>query len=85
MAILFHRGGHSPWLILLPIANVLIMLELSGCEGWVLLLFFIPFGGLVASWMICSGLAAANGRGSGFAVGLYFLPWVFYPLLVFTV
>jgi len=52
-----------------------------GKPGWWLILFFIPFVNIVISIMVVVVLAAKFGKGGAFAVGMIFLPFIFYPIL----
>ena len=84
MSIIFHRAGQNPWLSIVPIANLLILLDITGNETWLILLAFVPIANLFVAWSINIRLAEMFGRGPGFALGLFFLPFIFYPILVFT-
>ena len=50
---------------------------------WWIILFFIPFINAIASILVNLALAEKFGKGAGFAVGLIFLPFIFYPILAF--
>ena len=79
----FVKAGEEGWKAIIPIWNVLIVLKLVGREWWWILLMLIPIVNLVV-WIIVSlDLARVFGRGTGFGLGLAFIPIVFYPLLGF--
>lgn len=69
--------------MLIPIYNTYVMLKIAGKPWWWLLLMLIPFVGIVIAIMAVVALAKAFGKGAGFAVGLIFLPFVFWPMLGF--
>ena len=41
----------------------------------------IPFVNFVVAFLMSDGIAKRFGRGTGFAVGLLLLPFIFYPIL----
>ena len=43
-----------------------------------------PFINLVIGIIMSLGVADSFGRGAGFGIGLFFLPFIFYPILAFT-
>ena len=80
---LFEKAGEEGWKGLIPILNMYFLLKIVGRPGWWLLLFFIPIVSLVMSFILAFDVAKAYGRGGGTAVGLIFLPFIFYPILGF--
>ncbi|MGO9560697.1 MAG: DUF5684 domain-containing protein [Acidimicrobiales bacterium] len=84
----FKKAGQPGWAAFVPIYNAYIVLKIIGRPGWWLLLFFlgvIPFFGslavLVLAAIICNDLAKSFGKGTGFAVGLFFLGFIFSYIL----
>jgi len=80
---IFTKAGEAGWKSLIPIYNMYIMLRIAGRPGWWLLLFFIPFVNFVIAILVAIDLAKAFGKGVGFAIGMVFLGFIFYPLLAF--
>jgi hypothetical protein len=79
----FEKAGKPGWASIVPIYNIIVMLEIIGRPLWWIVLLFIPFVGIVAAVIIMIDFAKAFGKGAGFGVGLAFLPFVFYPMLGF--
>jgi hypothetical protein len=80
---MFTKAGEAGWKAIIPIWNVLILLKIVGRDWWWIILSIIPIVGLVI-WIIVSlDLAKSFGRGTGFAVGLILLPFIFAPILGF--
>ena len=79
----FTKAGKPGWASIVPIYNVVVMLEIAGKPLWWILLFFIPIVNIVIAVMIVLDLAKAFGKGTGFGLGLSFLPFIFYPILGF--
>jgi hypothetical protein len=59
------------------------MLKIGDSPGWFLLLMIIPLINLYAFAKTYVGIAEAFGKGIGWGVGRWFLPFVFFPLLAF--
>lgn len=79
----YVKAGKPGWACLIPVYNILVMLEIVGRPWWYLLLMFIPIVNIVISIMVTLDTARVFGKGSGFGIGLIFLPFIFYPILAF--
>jgi hypothetical protein len=79
-------GYDDAWWAFIPILNILFMLKVAEKPMWWIVLAFIPFVSLIfiwVGWLVASKVAKAYGKGTGFAVGLMFLGFIFYPILGF--
>jgi hypothetical protein len=81
--VVFAKAGEAGWKSLVPIYNIYILLKISGLPGWWLIMFFIPLIQVVFHLLVMIALAKKFSRGVLFAIGLFFLPIPFYPLLAF--
>ena len=81
---IFAKAGKPGWASIVPIYNVIVMLEITGKPIWWIILLFIPVVNLVISIIVIVELANKFGKSGGFAVGLIFLPVIFYPILAFS-
>jgi hypothetical protein len=79
----FTKAGKPGWASLIPIYNVIVVLEIVGRPWWWLLLMFVPFVNLVIAIIVLIDLSKSFGHGGGFAAGLIFLPFIFYLILGF--
>lgn len=79
----FTKAGKPGWAILIPIYNTIVMIEIAKRPIWWILLLFIPVVHIVIGIIIIIDIAKAFGKGAGFAMGLVFLPFIFYPILGF--
>ena len=84
MWLIFEKAGEAGWKSIIPIYNIYVMLEIVGRPGWWVILYFIPVVGFIVWVMMMIDLAKSFDRGIGFAIGLMFLPVIFYPLLGFS-
>lgn len=80
---LFTKAGKAGWLSIIPIINLAIMLEIVKRPVWWLVLYLVPFVNIVIHLIVTLDTARAFGKGSGFGLGLFFLPVIFYPILGF--
>ncbi len=79
----FEKAGHPGWAALVPIYNVIVLLNIAQKPVWWVVLFFIPLVGVVVAILVAISVANSFGKSSGFGIGLAFLPIVFYPMLAF--
>jgi hypothetical protein len=80
---IFTKAGKPGWAALIPIYNLVVMLEIVDKPIWWLLLFLIPCVNVIMAILVAVELANRFGQGAGFAVGLILLPMIFYPILGF--
>jgi uncharacterized membrane protein YhaH (DUF805 family) len=80
---LFVKAGKPGWASLVPIYNILVLLEIVGKPWWYLLLLLIPVVDIVILIMVMIALAKVFGKDGGFAVGLIFLSIIFMAILAF--
>lgn len=80
---IFTKAGQHGWAAIVPFYNLYILLKIAGKPGWWMLLYIIPLFNLIISVIVCIEIARAFGKGEGFGVGLFFLGFIFYPILAF--
>lgn len=80
---IFSKAGRPGWGAIIPFYNIYLICKVSGRPGWWLILFFIPLVNIVVALIVMIDLAKAFGKGTGFGVGMFFLHFIFYPILGF--
>lgn len=84
---IFTKAGKPGWASIIPIYNIVVMFQIIGLNPWLLLLYLIPVVNFVVaivfSIMQASRLSKAFGKGTGFALGLFFLNPIFLLMLGF--
>ncbi|MFK8007045.1 MAG: DUF5684 domain-containing protein [Saprospiraceae bacterium] len=80
---IFRKAGYKGWYALIPIYNLVIMCDIVQKGRWWVLLFFIPLINLIALATITNGMARVFRRSDSFSIGLFFLPFIFFPILAF--
>ncbi|WP_205771936.1 DUF5684 domain-containing protein [Mucilaginibacter terrenus] len=80
---MYEKAGKPGWAAIIPIYNIIVLLEIIGKPLWWFLLLLVPCVNIIfAVWMI-NLLSKSFGQSEGFTIGLLLLPFVFYPLLGF--
>ena len=80
---IFAKAGKPGWAAIIPIYNIIVLLEIVDKPLWWIILILIPFVNIIISIILNLELAKKFGQSSGFAVGLILLPIIFYPILGF--
>lgn len=81
---IFEKANKPGWAAIIPVYNILVLLDIVGKPWWWLLLSFIPgVNFVIAVWMV-NLLSLSFGKGIGFTLGLLFLSPIFYPILAFS-
>lgn len=79
----FEKAGEPGWAAIIPIYNTYVMIKIGGNAWWYLLLLFVPLLNFFVMAKISIDLAEAFDQGLGFGLGLWLLPFVFFPILGF--
>lgn len=81
---LFAKAGKPGWAAIIPIYNVIVMLEIVGRPIWWIALMFIPFVNFVIDIILILDFAKAYGKSAGYGVLMLFFPYIMYPVLAFS-
>lgn len=73
----FAKAGRPGWAAIIPIYNIIVMLQVAGRPIWWVILYLIPFVNFVISIIVALDLAKKFGKGAAF--GLIAL-WLFAPI-----
>jgi hypothetical protein len=79
----FSKAGQPGWAAIIPIYNVYVMCKVAGRPGWWFLLMLIPLVNFIIAIVLNVDIAKRFGKGVGFAIGMLFLPFIFWPILGF--
>lgn len=85
---IFTKAGKPGWAAIVPIYNLIVLLQVIGRPVWWILLYLlaaIPFVGfivaLVVQIIVANDLAKSFGKSTGYTVLLVLLPIIGYPML----
>lgn len=79
----FEKAGEPGWAAIVPVYNLYVMVKVAERPAWWTVLWFIPILALLPGLQVPVDIAKRFDKGVGYAVGLIFLPFVFFPLLGF--
>ena len=80
----FTKAGKPGWACLVPIYNIIVMLEIARRPLWWFVLMFIPVVNFIVALVVMMDIAKSFGKGAGFGLGLFFFGFIFYPILGFS-
>lgn len=79
----YVKAGQPGWGAIIPIYNIYLKLLIARKPGWWLLLYLIPLVNLVIAIIVEVEIAKNFGKDPAFGVGMFFLGFIFYPILAF--
>lgn len=80
---LFSKAGRPGWAAIIPIYNVIVMLDIAGYDWWYMLLLLIPIVNIVVLFKVYIGIAENFGKSTGFGVAMVFFSVICMPMLAF--
>ncbi|MFP6703390.1 MAG: DUF5684 domain-containing protein [Planctomycetaceae bacterium] len=81
---IFTKAGQPGWACIVPIYNIVVMLQICGRPTWWIAGFLLcPPVAVVFAIMLSIDLAKSFGKETGFAIGLILLPPIFMLMLGF--
>lgn len=75
-----NRSGISAWI---PFYNIMVLLEITNSPKWYLWMLLIPVINIIWCLFLMTSLSKQFRKSRTFALGLTFLPFIFYPILAF--
>ena len=78
---IFTKAGKPGWASLVPIYNMVVMMQIVGRPEWQVVLMFLPFAHIYISIVLPLDLAKSFGKTTGFGVLMIFFPAIMYPIL----
>ena len=79
----YVKAGQPGWASIVPIYNIICLLNITGKPMWWIVLFLLPIVNFIAMILVFVALAKSFGKSTGFAMGLLFLGFIFFPILGF--
>lgn len=80
---IFKKAGKGGWECLIPVYNIIVLLQIAELPTWYIVLFCLPFANIYAIFKTYIELAHKFGKSTGFGVGLVFLNPIFMLILGF--
>lgn len=79
----FEKAGKPGWAAIVPIYNIIVMLEIVGKPTWWVVLLLVPIVNYVILIWLINLMSLSYGKDTGFTLGLLFLAPIFWPILGF--
>ncbi len=79
----FSKAGQPGWAAIIPIYNIYVLTAVTGQPWWLIIFAAIPLVNIFAMAFLYLKLAERFGLSFPFALGLLFLPFIFFPILGF--
>lgn len=80
---IFTKAGKPGWAAIIPIYNLIVLLEIVNKPVWWIILLLIPFVNFIILIILVHRLSLSFGQGVGMTLVLIILPFVGYPMLGF--
>ena len=81
---IFKKAGKPGWAAIIPIYNIIVMLEIAELPMWYIALYFVPGANIYALIKTYIEIAHKFGKSTGFGVGMAFLTPIFAGILAFS-
>lgn len=78
---IFVKAGKPGWAAIVPIYNIIVLLEVVGKPTWWIILYLIPIVNYVVIIWVFNLLSKSFGKDVGFTLGIIFLMPIFIPIL----
>jgi hypothetical protein len=79
---IFTKAGQPGWACLVPIYNLIVLLQVVRKPlWWIVMILIVPIANIIFLILTFNELSKAFGKDAGFTVGLIFLPIIFFPIL----
>jgi len=79
----FEKAGKPGWAAIIPIYNLIILLEIVGKPMIWILWLIIPCVNIVFAIWLYNLVSKSFGKSEGFTVGMVIFPYIFWPILGF--
>jgi hypothetical protein len=80
----FTKAGQPGWAAIVPIYNTWVLVtEVAKKEVLWFILMLVPLANIVSLWVVSMEVARKFGKSDAYGIGLFFLPFIFYPMLGF--
>ena len=80
---MFEKADEYGWACLIPFYNLWVLNRMGGKEWYWFVGYFIPLVNIVLYFLLALALARKFGQPTMFGVGVFLLPFIFYPILGF--
>lgn len=84
MWIIFEKANKPGWAAIIPIYNVIVMLDIAGLSWWhILFIIFVPFTAIIYAILIPYRTSKRFGKSTIFSILSIFLSIITYAIIAF--
>lgn len=80
---IFTKAGQPGWAAIIPIYNIIVFMEIIGKPWWWLILWIIPYLGIIWTIWGWNLMVKSFGKSEGYTLACLLLPFIFIPMLAF--
>jgi hypothetical protein len=80
----FEKAGKPGWAAIVPIYNMIVLLEIAELPGIYVIGFFVPVVNYILAMYVWHEVGKQFGKSDAFNIGLALLAIVFVPILAFS-
>ena len=81
---LFKKANKPGWASIVPIYNIIVMLQIADMSLVNIILLFIPIVNIIIMFKLNIKIAHKFNKSTGFGVGMTFIPIIFVPIIAFS-
>ncbi len=79
----FVKAGQPGWAAIIPIYNLVVLVQIVGRPLWWVIVMLIPCVNIIFFIILMNDLSKSFGQSLGFTIGLIVLSFIFIPILGF--
>lgn len=80
---IYKKAGKSGWECIVPVYNMIVLLEIASLPPWYIFLMMIPFVNIYISIKIAINLTRNFGKSTNYAILYFFFPVIVNAILAF--
>jgi hypothetical protein len=80
----FEKAGEPGWAAIVPVYNYMVLAKIGGRDQIHGLLVLLPIVGIIFAILILMDVMKCFGKDVAYAIGVLFLPFVFWPMLGYS-
>ena len=80
---IFVKAGKPGWAAIIPIYNIIVMLQIVGKPIWWIILLLIPIVNIVIMILVCIELAKKFGKPAWHWILMILFGFIYFPILAF--
>ncbi len=80
---IFKKANQPGWAAIIPIYNIIVMLQVAELPLWYIILYIIPIANIIIPFVVNINIAKKFGKTAGFGILMTLIPIIGVPMLGF--